>query len=98
MYSVCSVCSLCKSSVKLTEYMPDLAEEGCALLCHLCRVLVELQWLCELVHEEVGMIWLLLCKILDLALQKHYVAVPHIQLIPHMLENKEYTYKARMYQ
>lgn len=68
--------------------MPDLAEEGSALLGHLRCVLVELQRLCELVHEEVGLIWLLLRKILHLALQEHQAAVPCIQLIPHMLQNR----------
>lgn len=29
-------------SIHLTQQKPDLAEEGGALLCHLCRVLVEL--------------------------------------------------------
>lgn len=67
---------------------PDLAEEGGALLGHLRHVLVELQWLCELVHEEVSLFWLLLRKILHLALQEHQAAVQRIQLIPHMLEDK----------
>lgn len=71
--------------------MSNLAEEGSAVLRHLRCVLVELQWLRELVHEEVGLIWLLLRKILHLALQEHQTAVPCIQLIPHMLENREST-------
>lgn len=68
--------------------MCDLAEEGGAVLRHLRCVLVELQWLCELVDEKLGLIRLLLCKILHLALQKHQTVVPGVQLIPHMLKTK----------
>lgn len=66
----------------------DLAEKGGALLNHLSRILVELLWLCELVHEKLGLIRLLPCKILHLALQEHQAAVPGVQLIPHTLKNR----------
>lgn len=66
----------------------DLAEKGCTLLNHLCCILVELLGLCELVNKKLGLIRLLFCKILHLALQEHQAAVPGIQLIPHMLKNK----------
>lgn len=66
----------------------DLAEEGGAVLGHLRRVLVELQWLCDVVHEGVGLIRLLLGQILHLALQQHQAAVPRVQLVPNTLENR----------
>lgn len=71
--------------------VPNLyfAEEGSALLGHLRCVLVELQWLGELIHQHVGLIWVALCEILHLALQEHQAAMPCIQLIPHVLENEQ---------
>lgn len=66
------------------------AEEGGALLGHLRCVLVELQRLGELVHQHVGLIRMVLCEILHLALQEHQAAMPCIQLIPHVLENVQW--------
>mgnify|MGYP001195392514 CR=1 FL=1 len=68
--------------------MSDLAEEGGAVLGHLRGVLVELQRLCDVVYKEVSLMWLLLRKILHLALQEHQTAVPRIQLVPDVLENR----------
>lgn len=68
-----------------------LSEEGRALLGHLCCVLVELQRPRELVHEYVGLVGVILCKILHLIFQEHQAAVPSIQLVPHMLRNKKKT-------
>lgn len=67
---------------------PHLAEEGRALLGHLRRVLVKLQRPRELVHEGVGVVGVILCKILHLIFQEHEAVVPSVQLIPNILRNK----------
>ena len=69
--------------------MSDLVEEGGALLGPLRCVLVQLQRLCELVKQQVGLIRMFLCKILHLALQQHQAAVPGVQHIPSVLQDKQ---------
>lgn len=73
-----------------TTIPPHLPEESGALLGHLRRVLVQLQRPRELLHEEVGLVGMILRNLLHLVFQEHQATVPSIQLIPHILRSKAF--------